>query len=227
MCTPTARRMRLGGTGGHAAGDGPAGAGARAVRRAPRLVADGAAGRRRPAAGRVAAAAQARRAAARPDARWPLRGRSPANRGLRNVVARIPGRRPGIVSVPTTTRSSSPRASSEPTTARPGARSSSSSAGRFAKLPRPRDAREVTFVLFDGEEPASGLAGGRPGLRQQRAARVARVRARPTPTAPSQMILLDYVGNRGLRLPREATSDVVLWSELRPRLDRRRAGGVP
>jgi hypothetical protein len=29
------------------------------------------------------------------------------------------------------------------------------------------------------------------------------------------MILLDYVGNRGLRLPREATSDVALWSDLR------------
>jgi hypothetical protein len=29
------------------------------------------------------------------------------------------------------------------------------------------------------------------------------------------MILLDYVGNRGLRLPREGTSDQQLWSELR------------
>jgi hypothetical protein len=29
------------------------------------------------------------------------------------------------------------------------------------------------------------------------------------------MILLDYVGNEGLRLPREATSDAALWERLR------------
>jgi hypothetical protein len=36
------------------------------------------------------------------------------------------------------------------------------------------------------------------------------------------MVLLDYVGNRGLRLPREANSDPGLWSTLRAAA--RRAG---
>jgi hypothetical protein len=29
------------------------------------------------------------------------------------------------------------------------------------------------------------------------------------------MVLLDYVGNKGLRLPREGSSDMALWAELR------------
>ena len=36
------------------------------------------------------------------------------------------------------------------------------------------------------------------------------------------MVLLDYVGNRGLRLPREGTSDRALWNRLRDAA--RRAG---
>ena len=34
------------------------------------------------------------------------------------------------------------------------------------------------------------------------------------------MILLDYVGNRGLRLPREGFSDVGLWARLRAAAER-------
>jgi glutaminyl-peptide cyclotransferase len=69
-------------------------------------------------------------------------------------------------------------------------------------------------VLFDGEEPPSGLPEDDPnfahsGLRGSRAY----VKAHPGRTA--QMILLDYVGNRGLRLPREGTSDPALWRDLR------------
>ena len=29
------------------------------------------------------------------------------------------------------------------------------------------------------------------------------------------MVLLDYIGNRGLQLPREGTSDAALWARLR------------
>jgi glutaminyl-peptide cyclotransferase len=84
----------------------------------------------------------------------------------------------------------------------------------LSQLPRPRRAREVRFVLFDGEEPAAGLPEEstdfyRAGLRGSRAY----VTRHPGRTAA--MILLDYVGNRGLRLPREATSTPALWERLR------------
>jgi Zn-dependent M28 family amino/carboxypeptidase len=84
----------------------------------------------------------------------------------------------------------------------------------LARLKRPPDAREVRFVLFDGEEPPSGLPEDDPhfatsGLRGSRAY----VKRHPKRTA--QMILLDYVGNRGLKLPREGNSSIALWSQLR------------
>src|SRR5205085_12221788 len=68
--------------------------------------------------------------------------------------------------------------------------------------------------LFDGEEPAAGLpeeSGDfyHSGLRGSRAY-VAR-----HPHRTAAMILLDYVGNKGLQLPREGTSTFSLWSKLR------------
>ena len=65
--------------------------------------------------------------------------------------------------------------------------------------------RQVRFVLFDGEEPAAGLPEEsrdfyHSGLRGSRAY----VKAHPGETA--SMVLLDYVGNRGLKLPREGSS---------------------
>lgn len=79
---------------------------------------------------------------------------------------------------------------------------------------RPADEREVVFVLFDGEEPDAGLPEEgedfyNEGLRGSRAY----VAAHPGETG--QMILLDYAGNEGLRLPREATSTESLWKQLR------------
>jgi hypothetical protein len=69
-------------------------------------------------------------------------------------------------------------------------------------------------VLFDGEEPPARLPEDDPhfaqdGLRGSRAY----VKAHPRET--KAMILLDYVGNRGLKLPREGTSTIGLWSQLR------------
>lgn len=80
------------------------------------------------------------------------------------------------------------------------------------------DGREVVFVLFDGEEPDAGLPEEgedfySEGLRGSRAY----VAAHPGQTG--QMILLDYVGGKGLRLPREATSTESLWGRLRQAAD--------
>jgi glutaminyl-peptide cyclotransferase len=82
---------------------------------------------------------------------------------------------------------------------------------------RPRGAPPIRFVAFDGEESpddrndfdATGLRGSKPY-----AARHAHeLRA---------MILLDFVANRQLSIPREAGSDPALWARLRAAA--RRAG---
>jgi glutaminyl-peptide cyclotransferase len=138
----------------------------------------------------------------------------PGQPGLRNVVARLPGRRPGIVVGAHYDTLVKPKGFVGANNGAAGSAIVVELSRALAKLKRPQGAREVTFVLFDGEEPPSGLPEEDPnfatsGLRGSRAY----VKANPGRTA--QMILLDYVGNRGLRLPREGSSDQRLWSELR------------
>jgi hypothetical protein len=165
---------------------------------------------------RPAGSRQLRRVASRLRKRMPG-GRFeaiPGQPGLRNVVARLPGRRPGIVVGAHYDTLVKPKGFVGANNGAAGSAIVVELARELAKLKRPKRAREVTFVLFDGEEPPSGLPEEDPsfatsGLRGSRAY----VKANPGRTA--QMILLDYVGNRGLRLPREGTSDQPLWSELR------------
>jgi hypothetical protein len=165
---------------------------------------------------RPAGSAQLRRVAVR------LRDRMPGGRfeaipgqpGLRNIVARLPGRRPGIVVGAHYDTLVKPKGFVGANNGAAGSAIVVELSRVMSRMRRPQGAREVTFVLFDGEEPPSGLPEEDPdfansGLRGSRAF----VQAHPGQT--SHMILLDYVGNRGLRLPREATSDVSLWSDLR------------
>ena len=70
----------------------------------------------------------------------------------------------------------------------------------LARRPVPRGAREIRFVLFDGEEEPAGTHGL--PARRRCAARSAYV-ARHGGEVGS-MVLLDYIANRGLRLPRES-----------------------
>jgi hypothetical protein len=138
----------------------------------------------------------------------------PGQPGLRNIVGRLPGRRPGIVVGAHYDTLASPPGFVGANNGAAGSAIVVELARDLARLKRPRGAREVTFVLFDGEEPPTGLPEDSPdfansGLRGSRAY----VKAHPGRTA--QMILLDYVGNRGLRLPRERTSDRRLWAQLR------------
>jgi Iap family predicted aminopeptidase len=87
-------------------------------------------------------------------------------------------------------------------------------ARQLARLDRAADSPPIRFVLFDGEEPAQGLPEEQSdfyntGLRGSRAY-VKRHHGRTR-----AMILLDYVANKGLRLPREGTSTPELWAQLR------------
>jgi hypothetical protein len=138
----------------------------------------------------------------------------PGQPGLRNIVGRLPGRRPGIVVGAHYDTLTSPAGFVGANNGAAGSAIVLELSRDLARLKRPRNAREVTFVLFDGEEPPSGLPEDSPdfahsGLRGSRAY----VKANAGRTG--DMILLDYVGNRGLRLPREGTSNPGLWAQLR------------
>jgi hypothetical protein len=153
-----------------------------------------------------------------------LRGLLPRGRfepfgddGLRNVVGVLPGRRPAIVV-----------GAHYDTEARPeghvGANDGAAGTAAVVELSRAlrkghrrtRD-REIRFVLFDGEEEAAGCTDfERCGMRGSRAY-VARHGGEV-----GQMVLLDYIAQHRVRIPREAMSDERLWRRLRAAA--RRAG---
>jgi glutaminyl-peptide cyclotransferase len=85
---------------------------------------------------------------------------------------------------------------------------------RTIKSPR----HSIHFILFDGEESPRGSENFlRDGLRGSRvaAARFGDARA---------MVLLDFVGDKRLSIPREAYSDELLWRKLRRAAKRVGAG---
>jgi hypothetical protein len=143
----------------------------------------------------------------------------PGQPGLRNLVGTIPGRRPGIVVGAHYDTLVKPAGFVGANNGAAGSAIVIELSRALAELHRPKRARQVRFVLFDGEEPRAGLPEDDPnflndGLRGSRAY----VRAHPRET--KAMILLDYVGNRGLQLPREGTSTAWLWQRLRAAADK-------
>jgi hypothetical protein len=137
----------------------------------------------------------------------------PGYPALRNVVGTLPGREPGIVIGAHYDTLAKPRGFVGANNGAAGTAVVIEVARALRRLPAGTDPREVRFVLFDGEEPAHELPEEtadfyHEGLRGSRAY----VSAHPTSTA--EMILLDYVGNRGLLLPREGTSDPRLWNRV-------------
>jgi glutaminyl-peptide cyclotransferase len=143
----------------------------------------------------------------------------PGEPGLRNVVGTLPGRKPGIVIGAHYDTLVKPEGF---VGANNGAAGSAIVVGVARALRRakaPAGARQVRFVLFDGEEPAAGLPEDsrdfyHSGLRGSRAY----VAAHPGESAA--LVLLDYVANKGLRLPREGSSSVGLWRRVRSAAER-------
>jgi hypothetical protein len=138
----------------------------------------------------------------------------PGEPGLRNVVGTLPGRRPGLVIGAHYDTLVEPKGFVGANNGAAGTAVVIGVARALARARRPKGAREVRFVLFDGEEPAEGLPEEsadfyNSGLRGSRAY----VRAHRGRTAA--MVLLDYVGNKGLQLPREGSSTLSLWAKLR------------
>jgi hypothetical protein len=132
----------------------------------------------------------------------------PGHPGLRNVVGTLPGRAPAIVVGAHYDSEYHPKGF---------VGANDSAAGTAAVVELARDlrstsGREVRFVLFDGEEEGPGCPNARfdkCALRGSRAYVAAHRRE------VGQMVLLDYIANQGVRLPREGSSDRALWARVR------------
>jgi glutaminyl-peptide cyclotransferase len=154
-----------------------------------------------------------------------LRGLLPHGRfqpvpgGLRNVVGAVRGRTRGYVVV----------GAHYDTKDEPGFVGANDGASgtavvvELARTVRPRRLRRsLVFVLFDGEESARGTPDAEFEKRGLRGSRVAARRFRRA----RAMILLDFVGDRRLSIPREANSNPALWRKLRAAAARVGAGGA-
>jgi hypothetical protein len=172
---------------------------------------------------RPAGSAASRRLAARIRRALP-RGRyeqiGPAHPGLRNVVGRLPGRKPAVVV-----------AAHYDTKNLPGFVGANDGAGGTAavlelarvlrRTKRPRTAPELRFVLFDGEEATNDKADFR--LTGLRGSQAYADRHRGELRA---LVLLDFIADKDLSLPREEGSDPKLWARLRAAARRVGAGSA-
>jgi hypothetical protein len=143
----------------------------------------------------------------------------PVPGGLRNVIGVVPGRTDETVVV----------GAHYDTKDMPGfvgandGASGTAVAVELARSLKPRQLRpRVVFVLFDGEESPRGTPDSDFAERGLRGSRV----AAPTLADAKAMILLDFVGDRRLRIPYEGNSDADLWAKLRAAAKRVGAGAA-
>jgi glutaminyl-peptide cyclotransferase len=139
-----------------------------------------------------------------PDGRF-----QPVPGGLRNVVGTVPGKQPTRFVVV------GAHYDSKDIPGFLGANDGGSGTAAVVQLARQLKPHTigptVEFVLFDGEESPRGTPDS---LFLTYGLRGSKVAARAFEHAEA-MILLDFVGDRALSLPREGTSDIRLWSGLR------------
>jgi hypothetical protein len=134
----------------------------------------------------------------------------PGHPGLRNVVGVLPGRRPAIVVGAHYDSEAHPKGFVGANDSAAGTAGVIELSRAMRAQPRPRNPREVRFVLFDGEEEPLGSTDF-----LKDALRGSKAYARAHGGDVSAMVLLDYVANKGLRLPREGSSTPELWERLR------------
>jgi glutaminyl-peptide cyclotransferase len=169
---------------------------------------------------RPAGSAASRRLASRLRELLPNGRFEPVPGGLRNVVGSLPGRGPAtVVGAHYDTEATVPGHVG----ANDGAAGTAAVVEIARALRRRPPGRAVRFVLFDGEEEPRG---SRPGNFEIDALRGSRAYVAAHREQTKELILLDYVGNRGLRLPREGTSTPALWARVRAAARRVRAGGA-
>jgi glutaminyl-peptide cyclotransferase len=131
--------------------------------------------------------------------------------GLRNIVGVLPGSAPSILIGAHYDTEWHPRGFV-------GANDSAAGTAAVLELARtlpdvlPEDHREIRFVLFDGEEDPPGCTDRD---FQFCALRGSRAYAAAHQGEIGDMILLDYIANRGARIRREQNSNQALWDQLR------------
>ena len=118
--------------------------------------------------------------------------------GLRNVVGTVPGREPGYIVV-------GAHYDTKDIPGFVGANDGASGTAVAVQLARTleRPRHTIKFILFDGEESPRGTPDRLFAARGLRGAKVAAARYRDA----RAMVLLDFVGDRRLSLPREGSSD--------------------
>lgn len=158
---------------------------------------------------RPAGSAASRRLAARLRRDLPRARYQAVPGGLRNVIGTVPGRDPGRVVVV---------GAHYDTKDIPGFVGANDGAAgtaimrQLARTVRPRTVGPtLVFIAFDGEESPRGTPDERFEQEGLRGSKVAARRYRDA----EAMILLDFVGDRSLSIPREASSDERLWARLR------------
>ncbi len=131
--------------------------------------------------------------------------------GLRNIVGVLPGSAPAILIGAHYDTEWHPKGFV-------GANDSAAGTAALLELARrlpqelPANRREIRFVLFDGEEDPPGCSDRD---FQFCALRGSRAYVAAHPGQVGDMILLDYIANRGARFPREQNSTPDLWAQLR------------
>jgi glutaminyl-peptide cyclotransferase len=137
--------------------------------------------------------------------------------GLRNVIGTVRGRESGYVVV-------GAHYDTKDIPGFVGANDGASGTAIVTQLARtlPRPRHTIRFVLFDGEESPRGTPDGD---FQEEGLRGSKVAAREFRDARA-MVLLDFVGDRRLRIPREELSRPGLWRRLRAAAQRVGAGRV-
>lgn len=147
-------------------------------------------------------------------ARLPRAHREPVagHPGLFNLVGTIRGRGPALVLAAHYDTQLQPAGFVGANDSAAGTAVVLEAARALSRAPRPAGAREVRFVLLDGEElPPDGEearfeADGLRGSKAYAAAHDGQLGA---------VVVADYVAGRGLRLPREPGSDEGLWARVR------------
>ena len=126
--------------------------------------------------------------------------------GLRNVIGTVRGRRPGYIVV-------GAHYDTKDIPGFLGANDGASGTAVVVQLARTikRPRHTIHFILFDGEESPRGTPDRFFQHRGLRGSRVAAARYRDA----RAMVLLDFVGDRRLRIPIEGFSNRPLWRRLR------------
>jgi glutaminyl-peptide cyclotransferase len=142
----------------------------------------------------------------------------PVPGGLRNVVGTVPGKQPGRFVVV------GAHYDSKDIPGFVGANDGAGGTAAVVQLARQLEPRTigptVRFVLFDGEESPRGAPDSQFFEKGLRGSKVAARRFK----GAEAMILLDFVADKNLLLPREGTSDPKLWARLRSAAQRAGVG---